>query len=202
DRDQGVAKGVLAEDERLAHALGAGGADVLLAQDVQHRRTRGADENGGLEEAECDRGQQQRANPRPEPAGPSFEAARLHPAEPHGEEEDQQQPGPEGRDRDPDLREDHRDVVAGTSALPSVPMMRSEGSPGSTRTTTKTSTETKNRVATNAASLRTRYRRTPLRDRTRYYLAHATSERSADGTGRSFQIPWMPFFATTRRGCM
>src|SRR3989441_11572052 len=32
------------------------------------------------------------------------------------------------------------------------------------------------------------------------HLAHATSERSADGTGRSFQSPARPFFATTRRG--
>src|SRR5205809_363669 len=49
---------------------------------------------------------------------------------------------------------------AAASGLPSVPMMMSAGSPGSTRTTTKTMRETKNRVATNAATRLRRWRRT------------------------------------------
>ncbi len=46
------------------------------------------------------------------------------------------------------------------SGLPSVPMMTCAGSPGRMRITTKTRTETKKRVATNAATLRSTYRRT------------------------------------------
>ena len=87
------------------------------------------------------------------------------------------------------------------SGLPSVPMMISAGSPGSTRITTNTSAETKKRVATSVATRLSTYRRTRLRDQPGY-LVHATSERSADGIGRSFHRPWSPFFATTSRGCM
>src|SRR2546425_1765123 len=50
---------------------------------------------------------------------------------------------------------------AAASGLPSVPMIRAAGSPGSTRMTTKTSSETNTRVAMNAATLRRMYRRTP-----------------------------------------
>ena len=49
---------------------------------------------------------------------------------------------------------------AAASGLPSVPMIRSAGSPGRMRMTRKTSTETKKRVATSAATLRRTYRRT------------------------------------------
>src|SRR6185436_14862979 len=50
---------------------------------------------------------------------------------------------------------------AAASGLPSGPMITSAGSPGRTRTTTKTRPETKKRVTTNAATLLAMYRRTP-----------------------------------------
>src|SRR5262249_27338623 len=50
---------------------------------------------------------------------------------------------------------------AAASGLPSGPMITSAGSPGRTRTTTKTRPDTKKRVATNAATLLAMYRRTP-----------------------------------------
>ncbi len=72
-------------------------------------------------------------------------------------------------------------------------MMRA-GSPGSTRTTTKTSRETKKRVTASAPTRRTTYRCN--------YFCQATSERSCTGAGRSFQKPVTPFLAMTSRGCM
>src|SRR5262249_50628511 len=68
--------------------------------------------------------------------------------------------------------------------------MMSAGSPGSTRTTTKTSTDTKTRVARSAATLRPRYRRN---SGGAGYFCQATSERSKAGSGRSFQRPVSPF---------
>src|SRR5215470_1459038 len=50
---------------------------------------------------------------------------------------------------------------AAASGLPSGPMITRAGSPGRTRTTTNTRTETTKRVATNAATLLAMYRRTP-----------------------------------------
>ena len=78
-----------------------------------------------------------------------------------------------------------------------MPSMMRAGSPGSTRTTTKTSRETKTRVTSMAATLRRTYRRNLTS-----YFCQPTSERSREGIGRSFQIPVTPFLVTTRRGCM
>ncbi len=93
-------------------------------------------------------------------------------------------------------------IRAAASALPSVPMMMTAGSPGNTRTTTNTSTETKTRVATSAATLRRTKRRKDARPGAAAYFCQAISERSKTGSGRSFQIPVTPFLATTRFGCM
>ena len=88
---------------------------------------------------------------------------------------------------------------AAASALPSVPMMMTAGSPGRTRTTANTSRETKRRVARSAATLLARYRCNPG---DAGYFCQATSERSKTGSGRSFQMPVRPFLVATSRGCM
>src|SRR3989442_1232048 len=111
-RDQRIAEGVLADDRSLVQPLGPRGADVVLAQHLQHGRARGPNQHRGLEEAERRRRQEQRAQAGPEPARPALEAAGLEPAELHREEEDQQQARPERRHRDANLRDDHRQVVA------------------------------------------------------------------------------------------
>jgi hypothetical protein len=54
---------------------------------------------------------------RQKPLAPAVEAARLHPAELHGEEQDEEQAGPEGRHGDAELGQRHREVIA-PSAVP------------------------------------------------------------------------------------
>src|SRR5262249_49112363 len=79
----------------IRQPLGASRAHVVLAQQVEHGRARSPHEHRGLEEPERDRGQQQRAQRRAGAARPALEAARADPAEMNGEDEDQQQAGPE-----------------------------------------------------------------------------------------------------------
>ncbi len=87
------------------------------------------------------------------------------------------------------------------SGLPSVPTMTRAGSPGRTRTTMKTSRDTKRRVTASVATLLRTNRRNG-RPRGPAYFCQATSERSSTGSGRSFQSPVTPFLVTTSRGCM
>src|SRR5262249_54436068 len=63
-----------------------------------------------------------------------------------------------GRGRSSPMEARSRATVSGEASRPS---MRMAGSPGRTRTTTKTSTDTKRRVATMAATLLRMKRRTP-----------------------------------------
>src|SRR5213593_2590683 len=87
DGDQRVAQRVLDDDHALGHALRPRRPHVVFAHHVEHGRARGPHEDGGLEHAQRERGQDERP--------PSSEAARLRPAEIHREGEDQQQAGPE-----------------------------------------------------------------------------------------------------------
>src|SRR3989454_4191970 len=103
DGDQRVAQRVLDDDHALGHALRPRRPHVVFAHHVEPGRARGPHEDGGLEHAQRDRGQDERP--------PSSEAARLRPAEMHREGEDQQQAGPERRHRDAELGDGHRHVV-------------------------------------------------------------------------------------------
>src|SRR3989454_10100494 len=72
-RDQRIAEGVLADDRSLVQPLGARGADVVLAQHLQHGRARGPNQHRGLADAERRRRQDQ-------PAQAGRDAARTAPA--------------------------------------------------------------------------------------------------------------------------
>ena len=98
-------------------ALGARGADEVLAQHVEHRRARDAREDRRLHDRERERRQHQRA------AAPAHAAAVVGvqpgkpPAENHcsftANSQDQQDREPEVRDRDADLARRHHADVAG-----------------------------------------------------------------------------------------
>ena len=102
---------VAKEHARLADALGARGLHVFLPQHLQHGRARRARQHRELEEAERDGREQQRLDGRPDPLPPAVEAAGPHPAEPDGEEQDQEQPRPEARDGHAQLGQHHRQIV-------------------------------------------------------------------------------------------
>jgi hypothetical protein len=89
---------------------------VVGSEDLENRPPRRPREDGRLDDAEREGGQEQGPKSRPEPGRPAVEASGLHPAEADGEEEYEEKAGPERRDRDAQLREEHRDVVAGPSA--------------------------------------------------------------------------------------
>ena len=81
---------------------------------------------------------------------------------------------------------------AAASALPSVPMMMTAGSPGSTRTTDedeeRDEEEGGHQRGHPPRDVPPHYRATPRR-----YFCQATSDRSNTGRGRSFQMPVRPF---------
>ena len=219
----------------LAHALGARGAHVVLAQHVEHGRARGPHQHRGLEESERDGRQEQRAQRRararptsrrsrrsaPSPGCTEKKRMRSRPAQnwvPRCRTARRSSPGSRRRagggwprrgragiavsamktaasrasgrvtgsrvtiswpdrqvvlDRAAEVaaqraRAASRRTARGAAGsapapraaarwprgLPSVPMISSAGSPGSTRTTTNTSAETNSRVAASAATLR------------------------------------------------
>src|SRR5262249_30672081 len=77
--------------------------------------------------------------------------------------------------------------AAAASGLPSVPMMRSAGSPGSTRTTVKTRSETTKSVATSATARR---RISSRMDGRAGRLAGAAPPRGRPRGGRRRATPW------------
>ena len=63
-RDQRIAQGMQADDAAVGEALGAGGADIVLAQHLEHGRARLPGDDGERNGAEHDRGQDQVAQRR------------------------------------------------------------------------------------------------------------------------------------------
>ena len=55
DQDQRIAQRVFADGPPLAESLGAGGADVVLAEHVEHRRARHAGKKADLEQRQDQR---------------------------------------------------------------------------------------------------------------------------------------------------
>ena len=94
-----------------AHALGVGGADVVLAEHLEHARAHHARGEGHLDEAERDRGQDHVAEERPEAVAERPELAHGQPAQLDAEREHQEQAEPEGRDREAGQRQRHRRLV-------------------------------------------------------------------------------------------
>ena len=113
DVDERVAEGVLVDDGALAQALGAGGADVVLAEHLEHVAARQPDEHRA-----GDRGK--RHGRQDEMAGDVADAAVAEevdhaadrqPGEAHAEPEDEEDAEPEGRRRDADEHGDGDQLV-------------------------------------------------------------------------------------------
>src|SRR5262249_3444977 len=64
-RDHRVFQGVEGNDATLVDAFGAGGADVVLVEDLQHRGAEEAGEDGGVDDADGEGGQDQVQEPLP-----------------------------------------------------------------------------------------------------------------------------------------
>ena len=96
-------------DARAGQALGAGGADVVLAQHVDHRRAHHARIPAAAEDAERQRRQDEMRE--------GAVAADREPAELHREDIEQQQADHELRRRDADEGGDHQRPVGGAAAL-------------------------------------------------------------------------------------
>src|SRR5882724_10134430 len=106
-RDHRVLERVLVDDCALAEAAGAAGRDERLAQHVQHGRACDARDERRLHDAQRERGQRERAQ-RAEPPGlERHVAGHRKPAQPHREDQDQQQAEEKVRDRDADERARH-----------------------------------------------------------------------------------------------
>ena len=102
---------MLVDDGALAEAAGAAGRDERLAQHVQHGRACDARDERRLHDAQRERGQRERAQ-RAEPAGlERHVAGHGKPAQPHREDQDQQQAEEKVRDRDADERARHQRLV-------------------------------------------------------------------------------------------
>ena len=100
---EGVPEAVAQDDRRRPQPLRAGGGHVVLAQHLQHARSRQARHERRAVVAQRDGGQDQ---PLP------LRAARDgQPAEGHREDQDQDEPRPEDRDRQAAEREEHAQPV-------------------------------------------------------------------------------------------
>jgi hypothetical protein len=137
DRDQGVAERVHGDDAHRTQALGARGADIVVAQHLQHRGTRHAGDDRQGDRAEHDRGQDQMAERRDEGAllireqrvdqqEPGYRLDVEHqrqparyrrPAERHREQHDGEEAPPEDRHRVAGERDRHHRMVESGAAL-------------------------------------------------------------------------------------
>ncbi len=69
------------EDLRLADALGACGADIVLSEHVEHRTACDAGDERNIDKAKRDGGQDQVLKPWPEPFGQGCIALHRQPGE-------------------------------------------------------------------------------------------------------------------------
>ena len=115
-RDHRVAQRVAPQHRAPRHALGAGGADIVLAEHFEQCRARDTREDRRLRQRQRDGRQDQRLEGRPGAGAPAGKAAGRHQPQPHGEDIDQEQREPEIGDRDAELRDAHGQRIAGAAA--------------------------------------------------------------------------------------
>ena len=127
DWDRGVAEAVAAERLPARQALGARGADEVFALDVDDRRADVARQHRGLDQAERDGRQDQRAHRCERVVGPVDEAAGGQDVELDREDGCQQQACPERGYRDAQ-QADRRDQRAGRVCDSRTPAMTPRGS--------------------------------------------------------------------------
>ena len=117
DREPDIRQAVADERGVAGEALRGGGADVVLTDRLQRGAAHEAHEHRALDDADRERGQQQRAERRPRvrPAG-AGEALRGQPAEPHREDDDEHHARPDHRHRGEGLRADAERRAAAAAA--------------------------------------------------------------------------------------
>ena len=115
-RQHGVAQRVTPEHGAPRQALGAGGADEILAEHVDQCGARDAGKDRRLGQGERDGRQDQRLQRRPDAGAPARKAAGRHQPQPDGEDVDEQQREPEVRNRDAELRCRHGERVGRPAA--------------------------------------------------------------------------------------
>ena len=86
-------------DHAFFKALAAGGGDVVLTQHLEHGRAGHAGDHRRLYQAQRERGEHEVAQAIPRVFVPGHEAARGQPLELDGEQDHQQDAGPEGGHR-------------------------------------------------------------------------------------------------------
>ncbi len=116
-RDQRVLERVLVDDDAARQALGPGGADIVLAQDLQHGGARHAHGRGGQAEAQHRRGQEELLEIAPRRVPEARVADGRNPVEPDGSEGDHQGAQPEIGQGEPGHR-DHAPGVVRRRVLP------------------------------------------------------------------------------------
>ena len=133
DRHRGVLQRMQEQDRRLAEALGPRGADVVLAQHLEHGRARDARDQRDVDAAERDRRQDQVLEPGPQPLGERRVALHRQPVELEREDIGEEVGDHEHRHREAEHRERHDQPVdpgaglPGRHARPSAPRPRSRG---------------------------------------------------------------------------
>ncbi len=107
DGDHRVAQHMPPQHIALAQPLGARGAYEILAQHLEHGRTRDPCEDRGLHHGQRNRRQQQGSDPGPEAIVPAGESSGGKPLQLHRKQQDQQDREPEIRQRNSDLGQRH-----------------------------------------------------------------------------------------------
>ena len=102
----------------LGEPLGAGRADVVLLQNLEHGRTGDARDQRDIDRAERDRRQDQVLEPGPDPLGDRRVALHRHPVELEREDVGEQVADHEDRDREAEDRETDNGAVDPGSGLP------------------------------------------------------------------------------------
>src|SRR5947208_16525379 len=117
DGDQRVAERVVEGHPALGQPLGAGRADVLASEDVEHRRARHAGDHRRRRRPQRERRQRHRQEIDGRAVRERHPLERRHPAEVDREEQDQHGPLPEGGQGETE-RGDHADHAVSHTATP------------------------------------------------------------------------------------
>lgn len=118
DRHRRILERMQEEHVLLRHALGQGGADIVLLQHFEHGGPRNAGDQRDIDQAQRDRGQDEVPQPGPEAFGDRRVALHRQPVELQREDPRKQVADDEDRHGEAQHRETHRRLVDPASGLP------------------------------------------------------------------------------------